>query len=263
MDKQRYRAELNPSKTGSYFRDEKGKYWEGRKCPQCSHLRGVVHSRASGQLSRRASQKHITVVALNSEDRVVDYIKRFGITINKDFKVGSPENLELLHQSGHHGPDLVYRESVSKREITVEVKTAVNLKSKGRPTNCWYVSQVSPLRRNDSLVAIVFPTCIVFDIMGSHLEACNKWGKRTVTSLYRRENMTQEVTLKKGDMLMIKIDSRLNEEQVQVQSVDFPDGNQEGVLYFRRATKKIAKVSLSSALAHIKTGNWKMLEKNG
>lgn len=78
-----------------------------------------------------------------------------------------------------HGSDLWLIDS-NKRPISVEIKRVQVKKCDGS----FEIDPVSRNRRNDDLVAIIFPTeYVLIEPMKDHLKNCNKSGRRSITKL--------------------------------------------------------------------------------
>ena len=152
--------------TGSYFRDKNGVKWNGTQCGDCANKLKLKKNYEGG---KRTPIDLITNPSIkkgrDSESIVQKYFEKLG------YKV-------LINKC--HGTDITIFDKKTKKKSTVEVKSVV----KHNIANCWYVNKVRAKRKNDDLIAIVFPNNkIHIESMKSHLLKCNNGGNRTVTGL--------------------------------------------------------------------------------
>jgi hypothetical protein len=143
--------------------DEKGRWWFGKVCPECSNRRRVEYTRRTG---RRKARKDVTElrskVGFDSEVAAKMFFESYGY---------------IVVQSTAWGPDLI----VSKQNLmfTVEVKTVIQ-----GTRNQKFVNKVCINRLHDDFIAYVTKDKRIYITnMKDHLLHCDSTGKRTITSL--------------------------------------------------------------------------------
>ncbi len=139
-----------------------GRKWRDNLCGGC--LR-AIQRKTKGTVPRKISEIPAIKKAAGAEAAAQKFFEELGFSV---------ERTEC------HGPDLVC--TIGPLRWTVEVKSSVANMVKGKAY--WITGKVSKRRKVDDLVAIVLPGGRVYvDSMPGHLEACNRGGCRTITSL--------------------------------------------------------------------------------
>ena len=149
------------------IRSNKGsRRWDGNRCPACTDIYNTAKKRAAGSLPIDEVRNPKWVKARNSEKLVAAYLEGYGWSVA----------LTTIR-----GPDLTASKGFLK--CTMEVKSAF----KAKAGDYWRVGYVDERRKNDDVVAIVFPgNVIYFTSMREHLSLCDKSGARNVTCLIRK-----------------------------------------------------------------------------
>lgn len=156
------RYPYNKKKGIQVFQPDDGKHLiYGNICRECKMR---VLRKKRGYSRRSESKKPQVVAAVGAETRAAQHFRNLGFEVE---------------QVDSTGPDLKCR--IGNFVWTVEVKRV----TKG--TRNLRVGCVRPARKNDDLVAMVFPDGYVhIDSMGNHLKACCKNGTRSVTGLVKK-----------------------------------------------------------------------------
>lgn len=95
--KNRFKAEVRPTGVGYYFRDENGRMWQGRTCPECMWPSGSRKFKASKESSEFWSQP----TAQTRMCRVCDE----ALPADRYFKHKSCDNAHLACQRAEAGGD--------------------------------------------------------------------------------------------------------------------------------------------------------------
>lgn len=154
--KPKKRAEKNP-RGGFRYRDDHGNAWCGRRCHSCTCKDQFYRARTSGRNVGREQSKY--------------YKMRKGFESECLAKIFFETKGYSVSQALMHGPDLILKKDESIQ--TCEVKTIFKTK--------WgiYSPKVSPKRKQDDLIALVWPTGFIsFCSMEEHLSKCGPGGYR-------------------------------------------------------------------------------------
>lgn len=143
-----------------HYTDNTGSAWTSPNVrPDCGKIRrNTVYSRAEGHVPRNLIKETKNKVGYESEVYVKTYFESLGYTVD---------------QVNVFGSDLVVRSPF--QIFSIEVKTA-SLKT-GR--KAYQTSIIWPTRKNDDLVAVVFPNgYVLIETMPQYISQCGKSGKR-------------------------------------------------------------------------------------
>jgi hypothetical protein len=164
ISKFRTRAEKYET-TGKYiYRDEFGRKWNRKCCPDC--IRINIH-RLGINKYRHELTDHKNSKGFNAEKLVSNYF------LMQEYRVT---------QTHAHGPDLI----IEKGDVikTCEVKSITPYKVNGK--TFYFCSPIYPKRRNDDLIAFVMPDdSLIIENMKDHLMKCAKSGRRSFTKEVR------------------------------------------------------------------------------
>lgn len=156
LEKVRNRAERHQD--FFYYRDEKGRKWNGRVCPDCKVL---AERRKYGNVAWDETRNPVHRSARRCEILAGEHFRALGHAVERN--------------ATGFGPDLV-----------LDGKTRVEVKKVGLHSGSYRVGRVRAKRRNDDLIAFVLlPDKIVVEPMAAHLAVCQTDGQRTVTRLFR------------------------------------------------------------------------------
>jgi hypothetical protein len=147
--------------------DINGRHWSNRFCPKCKNAIGVEgnHRRGRSKPIDKVTNKQ-WMIARRSERVTAVYLKSIGY-----------KNVKLTTMMG---PDITCEKDGDT--FTFEVKTIMS-----RGKNSYRVGRVTPLRRNDDMVALVLPgEFIHIEPMSDFLKKYNSGSSRsnsTITAL--------------------------------------------------------------------------------
>ena len=153
------------------FREPDGRWWNGRKCPDCNN-RAIVELNYKNGKHRPIDQCRGRTQRLG---RVAERIAA------KELALRGYADIEL--NSKVIGPDISY--TINGQRLLVEVKSAIRTVSRG--TAAFTTGVIRPVRQNDDLVAIVFPNNKVHIwTMREHLAGGLAQGKRSIRFLVEK-----------------------------------------------------------------------------
>lgn len=155
-------------KTLSYiYKDENGKRWNRRNCPDCSKKETKAISRRLGiHKDRLAAKDHKNRKGIEAELTVGSVFKTMGFDVSISLTRGADLTLTM-----------------GGTTITCEVKS-ITTRLVGKK-DYYFCSPVYPNRRNDDLMALYYRGTIILETMKEHLSKCAPCGRRELTSLFR------------------------------------------------------------------------------